>query len=60
MLAERKKKLRPSRKVLEAVSEGLKEIEAYFELNGFSASEEESPVKELPQEGAGELEEGER
>ena len=51
MLAGEQKQVRhPRRRVLEAISEGLREIEACFELFGFSASEEESTQEEPSQE----------
>jgi hypothetical protein len=38
MLGWKKKAKRPSKDNLEAVSDALKEIESFFELNGFSGS----------------------
>jgi hypothetical protein len=51
MLAKKHKQVRhPRKEVLEAFSEAFKEIEAYFELMGFSQGEEESPEEEPPKE----------
>jgi len=47
MAEESKRIRRPSRKVLEAISDGLDEIEARFDLSGFSTRLVE-PIEEKP------------
>ena len=58
MVKESKTMRRPSRQVLEAISDGLDEIEAQFDLSGFSPSAVESVGDKAPVEGAAPIADG--